>query len=223
MSNEQNIYRYLSRCCSLALGWLASPNNALKVISMCRPLGPQFFPQLRAVQHNLLARPALEQSSHEGNMTLNVGQNAHCGEPANLLQSLVLRPVSNGDLDRLGLDIYEASGLEALLLQIVRKRCKDTAELATTFVEELAPLSNCATILQTPVVAAAHGVSFVALDPASGLGHLKRALVQGVPVRDAAVEEAHVHKIGRVRRERPVESKILDLELDVWGNPARDR
>ncbi|KAI6758445.1 hypothetical protein HG530_010685 [Fusarium avenaceum] len=137
-------------------------------------------------------------------MTLNVGQNAHCGEPADLLQSLFLRPVSDRDLGRLGLDIHKASGLEALLLQIVRQ-------------------SNCAAILQTAVVAAAHGVSFVALNPAAGLSHLECALVQSVPVGDAAVEEAHVYKVGRVRRERPVERKIFDLELDVRGNPARGR
>lgn len=132
-----------------------------------------------------------------------------------------MRPIANRNLDRLGLDVHETSGLETLLLHIIWERGEHATKLLAAFVEELAPFCNGATRFETVVVAAAHGVTFVGFDPAAGLGYLVRALVQGVPVGHAAVEETEVDEVGGVGRERPVEGEVFDLELDVRGNPAR--
>jgi hypothetical protein len=62
----------------------------------------------------------------------------------------------------------------------------------------------------------------VGLDPAAGLRHLECALVQSVPVGDAAVEEAQVDEVGRVGGECPIEGEVFNLKLDIRGNPARE-
>lgn len=159
-------------------------------------LSLQFLSQLRAVENNLLLGPALKQTSHEGDMALNIGENAQVGETANFLETIILGPVSDRDLDRLGLDINETSLLHAFLLQVTWKRREDTTEFLGALVEELAPFRNGAAGLDAVIVAETHGVTLVGLDPTAGRGYLKCALVQGVPVGDAAVEEAHVDEVG---------------------------
>lgn len=68
-----NIIDQLPCRCSLTLGWLASPNKTLQVVSVRRLLGLQLPPQLGTVQMDLFLSPSLKKRSHERDVSLYIG------------------------------------------------------------------------------------------------------------------------------------------------------
>ena len=108
-------------------------------------------------------------------------------------------------------DVGEAGGLHALALQAVLEHGEGASDGGAALEEDGAPLLHGALVLDGAVVGADDGRGLMALDPAAGLEGAVGLGVQGVPVDDAADEEAHVDVVEAVLLEGPRLGAVVDL------------
>jgi hypothetical protein len=120
------------------------------------------------------------------------------------------------------LDVGEPSGLDALLLQITLLHEERASKSSATFSEELRPELQAVKIISGSVITTDVDVCFGGLDPAVGGTAAVSFLEEGRPVFDGAEEIADMDEVKGVFVPCPVEGGVVDLELDVGGNPAGD-
>lgn len=120
------------------------------------------------------------------------------------------------------LDVSEPSRLDALLLQITLLHEEGTSKRSATLSEKLRPELQAVEIISGSIITADVDVCFGGLDPAVGGTAAVSFLEEGGPVFDGPEEIADVDEVKGVVVPCPAEGGVVDLELDVGGDPAGD-
>lgn len=120
------------------------------------------------------------------------------------------------------LDVSEPSSLDALLLQITLLYEERASKRSATFSEKLRPELQAVKIISGSIIAADVDICFGGLDPAVGGTAAVSFLEERRPVFDGAEEIADVDEVKSVVVPCPAQGGVVDLELDVGGDPAGD-
>jgi len=120
------------------------------------------------------------------------------------------------------LDVSEPSSLDALLLQIALLYEERASERSAAFSKKLGPELQAVEIISGSIITADMHVCFGGLDPAVGGTAAVSFLEESRPVFDGAEEIADVDEVKGVTVPCPAEGGVVDLELDVGGDPARN-
>lgn len=120
------------------------------------------------------------------------------------------------------LDVSEPSSLDALLLQITFLHEERASKRSATLSEKLRPELQAVEIISGSIVTADVDISFGGLDPAVGGTAAVSFLEERRPVFNGAEEIADVDEVKGVVVPCPAEGGVVDLELDVGGDPAGD-
>ena len=120
------------------------------------------------------------------------------------------------------LDIRETSLVDTLLLQLVLLDKEGVSKQLSTLGEQLSPKLQNIKVVSSSVVTANVHIGFGGLDPAvfgtAAVGFFE----QRGPILDGAKQVANVDKVEGVVIPCPAKCRIVDLELDVRGDPTDD-
>lgn len=179
------------------------------------------MPHLGNKQLGLLQAPSQDLADGEDDQPIERHIQGRTAVGTNLLEPLILGPRAYRGLVHPLVGIDEASRVNPLSHLIHQLECAPGH--VARGVEELAPLLEDVVFVNRDfrVLGSELDVGLGVLEPAARLEGLEDLAVELGPVADGTVEGADVDEVERVGLKGPVELRVLNLETEVGGHPAR--